>query len=369
MSDFVDMLVEMLPMHSELQKEDNPFRKVLDRTVGAYMDDFEIPYEQIFLTSATGGWLDAHGKDYGIPRKIDETDEHYRERIIYEKLDHLTPQLLKYMYNVELFTYRDDFDVENNTLVSDNPYLLNKNVIGLSDEQTLGILDKKFIVDNTITWINDIGAIDLILDKRGINILNEYSKVYSLTDLNGYFIYKDDFSKVKLYLPNAETSHGLLYSCSSLIDVGLNLPNTIYCPSMIKLCSALVNADLDLPKAEQCYQMFQDCSSLKNVNLNLPKAEQCQAMFQNCSSLVDIDLKLNNLIHCEDMFKNCSSLKNAKLSMNKVTGFYGIFQECNNLETINVIIPSSVVDDFKIYISNLNLPKLTSLIINGEEQL
>lgn len=153
MSDFVDMLVEMLPMHSELQKEDNPFRKVLDRTVGAYMDDFEIPYEQIFLTSATGGWLDAHGKDYGIPRKIDETDEHYRERIIYEKLDHLTPQLLKDMYNVELFTYRNDFDVTDNTLVSDNPYINNGGFLGLVDSDTADILDKKFILDLGVTWI------------------------------------------------------------------------------------------------------------------------------------------------------------------------------------------------------------------------
>ena len=153
MSDFVDMLVEMLPMHSELQKEDNPFRKVLDRTVGAYMDDFEIPYEQIFLTSATGGWLDAHGKDYGIPRKIDETDEHYRERIIYEKLDHLTPQLLKDMYNVELFTYRNDFDVTDNTLVSDNPYINNGGFLGLVDSDTADILDKKFILDLGVNWI------------------------------------------------------------------------------------------------------------------------------------------------------------------------------------------------------------------------
>lgn len=153
MSDFVDMLVEMLPMHSELQKKDNQFRKVLDRTVGAYMDDFEIPYEQIFLTSATGGWLDAHGGDYGIPRKIDETDEHYRERIIYEKLDHLTPSLLADVYNVRLFSYRNDFDVTDNTLVSDNPYIDNGGYLGLADQDTMDILDKKFILDSGVTWI------------------------------------------------------------------------------------------------------------------------------------------------------------------------------------------------------------------------
>ena len=153
MSDFVDMLVEMLPMHSQLQKKDNSFRKVLDRTVGAYMDDFDVPYEEVFLTSASGGWLDAHGRDYGVPRKLEEDDDSYRQRIIYEKLDHLTPQLLADVYNVRLFTYRNDFDVTDNTLVSDNVYINHTGFLGLVDSDTASILDKKFILDSGVTWI------------------------------------------------------------------------------------------------------------------------------------------------------------------------------------------------------------------------
>ena len=153
MSDSLDMLWDLLPMASVLQRKDNQLRIVLDRTVGEWLDNFSQPYEQLFLTSATGGWLDAHGKDYGVPRRIDEDDESYRQRIIYEKLDHLTPALLNNVYNVQLFSYRSDFDVTDNTLVSDNPYIDNGGYLGLADLDTMDILDKKFILDSGVTWI------------------------------------------------------------------------------------------------------------------------------------------------------------------------------------------------------------------------
>ena len=153
MSDSLDMLWDLLPMASVLQRKDNQLRIVLDRTVGEWLDNFSQPYEQLFLTSATGGWLDAHGKDYGVPRRIDEDDESYRQRIIYEKLDHLTPALLNNVYNVKLFSYRSDFDVTDNTLVSDNPYIDNGGYLGLADLDTMDILDKKFILDSGVTWL------------------------------------------------------------------------------------------------------------------------------------------------------------------------------------------------------------------------
>jgi len=153
MSVSMDMIVELLPLSSALQHPDNPLRIVLDRTVGEWLDNFSQPYEQLFLMSATGGWLDAHGKDYGVPRRIDESDDDYRQRIVYEKLDHLTPSLLADVYNVRLFSYRNDFDVTDNTLVSDNPYIDNGGYLGLADQDTMDILDKKFILDSGVTWI------------------------------------------------------------------------------------------------------------------------------------------------------------------------------------------------------------------------
>ena len=153
MSDSLDMLWDLLPMASVLQRKDNQLRIVLDRTVGEWLDNFSQPFEQLFLMSATGGWLDAHGRDYGVPRRLDEDDDSYRQRIVYEKLDHLTPSLLADVYNVRLFSYRNDFDVTDNTLVSDNPYIDNGGYLGLADQDTMDILDKKFILDSGVTWI------------------------------------------------------------------------------------------------------------------------------------------------------------------------------------------------------------------------
>ena len=371
MSDFMDMMVEMLPVNSQLQKKDNPVRVVLDRTVGAYMDTFEIPYEQVFLTSASGGWLDAHGRDYGVPRRLDEDDEHYRQRIIYEKLDHLTPALLNDVYNVKLFTYRNDFDVKDNTLVSDNPHIVqNESFLGVSDEDTISILDKKFILDNVVTWINSNGEIEYILDTRGKNILPNYSKIYKLTNVSAYFRKNEGIENVKLFLPNATYCAFMFEDCSGLVNVDLTLPNAINCGGLFEDCSNLVNIDLELPKVLDSSRMFKDCSSLVDINLTSLNAKYCESTFRGCSSLVNVDLNLPNTTHCNYMFEDCSSLVNVKLNLPILTNYYSqMFNNAPNIETIDVTIPTDIVSGFKSYVLGLNLENLTSFKINGEEQL
>ena len=152
MSTFVDMLVEMLPLHSAIQREGNPLRRVLDKSVGEWMDGFEQPYDELFLSTASGGWLDAHGRDYGVSRKLDEDDESYRERIVYEKLDHLTVGLLYTVYGLDLFVFVEDFDPLENTLTSDNPHISNK-YMSIADEDLQAILNGKFVLEGEVTWI------------------------------------------------------------------------------------------------------------------------------------------------------------------------------------------------------------------------
>ena len=152
MSVFMEMLVELLPLGSALQKEDNELRKVLDRSVGEFMDSLELPFDELFLTSATGGWLDAHGKDYGVPRRLDEDDESYRERIVFEKLEYLTVGNLIGIYGLDLFAFVSDFDPVDNMLTSDNPYLSSR-YMGVADETTRDILDKKFVLGAEVTWL------------------------------------------------------------------------------------------------------------------------------------------------------------------------------------------------------------------------
>ena len=152
MSDSFELIRELLPLGSSLQDDGNPLRVVLDRSVGEWLDGFEQPFDELFLTTATGGWLDAHGKDYGVTRRLDEDDESYRERIVFEKLEYLTVGNLLSVYGLELFAFVSDFDATENTLTSDNPYM-SSHYMGVADETTREILDKKFVLGAEVTWL------------------------------------------------------------------------------------------------------------------------------------------------------------------------------------------------------------------------
>lgn len=369
MSDGMEMILELLPWNSSLQKKDNPLHIVLDKTVGEWLDHFEQPYEQLFLLTATGGWLDAHGKDYGVLRKIDETDDSYRQRIIYEKLDHLTPQLLADVYNIRLFNYREDFSATLNTLASDNPYICEEGYIGLSDEETIKILDKKFIVDNVVTWVNENGDIEYIFDTRGKNILANYSEIYGLTSLFKYFVNNNAIEKIKLVLPKVTDTFDMFGKCYNMVRADLYLPNATYCVGIFSECSNLVDIHLDLPKATSCGYLFQSCTSLTSMELTLPNATTCGYMFEYCENLIDVDLNFPNTQACYKIFKGCTLLTNVKLNLPKLTTYDEIFFSLKNVETIDVTIPTNLVSGFKSYVTGLNLQHLTSLKINGEEQL
>ena len=157
MSVYGEEIIERLHQDSALRDNDNPMRKILDNGVGGWLDNFtEHPLqEEVFLQSAKSKYLDLHGKDYGIPRKIDESDEDYLSRIIYESLGHLTTEFLEKVYNLSVYSYAEDFDVTNNTLVSDNPYCSNEYMTVASDE-IQNILNKKFIIDSGLTFLEGI---------------------------------------------------------------------------------------------------------------------------------------------------------------------------------------------------------------------
>lgn len=153
MTEFMDMLLELLPVNSSIQKSDNPLRIVLDRSVGEFIDNWELPFPQLFLNTAEGKGLDVHGKDYNVPRKLDEDDDSYRERIIQEKLEYLTPYYLDIVYGLTVYTYIPDFNVENNTLTSDNPYIAGQGYMVEASDEIRNILENKFIIDNEVHFI------------------------------------------------------------------------------------------------------------------------------------------------------------------------------------------------------------------------
>lgn len=149
---YIEMFTEMMSMSSSLQDESNQLRKVLDKTIGAWFDNHENILEQMNLLTANGNWLDCWGKDFGIPRKQDETDDSYRERIIFEKLEYLTSENLQNIYGLTLYVNINNFNPPNNTLTSDNQYISTE-YMSYADESLKKIINNKFIIGDSIKWL------------------------------------------------------------------------------------------------------------------------------------------------------------------------------------------------------------------------
>lgn len=150
-----ELILDQIPDTSELSNPNNPMYRIIDDGVGAWLDNFEERDldSQLFLNTSTGKYLDLHGKDFNIRRKPNESDEDYRQRIIYESMGEVTVGFLLTVYNVELYAFVDDFHVEDNTLTSDNPYISDNGFLAVSNQTTKDILDKKFILDTKIEWL------------------------------------------------------------------------------------------------------------------------------------------------------------------------------------------------------------------------
>ena len=137
-------IIERLPVNSQLQNPNNAMHIVIQNTIGELLDNFEIDYDQFFLQDATGKYLDLHGKQYGIGRKNNESDEEYRNRIILGAYEYATVKVLTEIYGVEFYANVDNFENNSNLLCSDNPYLTSE-LMGFISEEVYNILDEKFI--------------------------------------------------------------------------------------------------------------------------------------------------------------------------------------------------------------------------------
>ena len=146
-----------------LKQTNNEGRKVLDGTIGEYLEQYDTDmFSYIFLNRATGKYLDIIGEEYGLIRKEDETDNAFRNRINIEKTFLESTNDFKKI-DVQLFTYNQYFINElNNTsskswhMVSDNTLIRNNDrdymFIGVTDEETKEYVKNKFIVED-ILWV------------------------------------------------------------------------------------------------------------------------------------------------------------------------------------------------------------------------
>lgn len=87
MSKFGKQILKRLHPFSPLQNPNNDGHKVIDNSIGEWLDNREAKnkWKQYFLLHATGKYLDLHGNAKGVPRKDGEDDENYRQRILRER--------------------------------------------------------------------------------------------------------------------------------------------------------------------------------------------------------------------------------------------------------------------------------------------
>ena len=137
-------IIERLPVNSQLQNPENQMHIIIQNTIGELLDNFEIDYDQFFLQDATGKYLDLHGKQYGIGRKSNESDDEYRNRIILGAYEYATVKVLTEIYGVKFYANVDNFENNTNLLCSDNPYLTDE-LMGFISDEVYNILDEKFI--------------------------------------------------------------------------------------------------------------------------------------------------------------------------------------------------------------------------------
>ena len=157
MSDYGEEIIDSVNSISKLRDKNNPAYQIIDNTIGELLQqiDEKTFFEQFFLQEADGKYLDLHGQTYGVTRKIDESDDDYRERIVYITLGRLTITFLKEVYGVELYVNVDGFNQYANDLTSDNQYI-NVNgtgYMGIASETVKDILNNKFVIGGGIRWL------------------------------------------------------------------------------------------------------------------------------------------------------------------------------------------------------------------------
>ena len=150
-----EAIIDRLHPDCSLRDESNPVRSVLLGTVGAILDDFDLygSMEAPYLQNATGVYLDLHGKDLGVRRKYQESDDDYRKRLFYEVLGVLSVAYLLNVYELPLYSRVEDFSVDGMTLTSDNPYIRDTGFMSTASDEIQAILESKFVIGGGIEWI------------------------------------------------------------------------------------------------------------------------------------------------------------------------------------------------------------------------
>ena len=116
---FTDGILERINLKENISSDGF---KVIDGTIGEYLEHFNNHALDLFLYHATGKFLDLHGLEYGVIRNVDESDVSYRNRIILEKsiVENITDIT---NLNIQLWVFSNNLKESKSKLTSRNPHL------------------------------------------------------------------------------------------------------------------------------------------------------------------------------------------------------------------------------------------------------
>lgn len=135
-----------------LHDENNDFVRVLDGTVGEYLENRGSPFLNVFLVLAEGSFLDLYAKLFGLYRRDGESDEILRNRILTEeRIVESTTDFLK--LDIGLWVYQDGVVDDKNVLTSRNPYLKDyhdEDYVFIVTGNDLNYIQSKFLLSDVL---------------------------------------------------------------------------------------------------------------------------------------------------------------------------------------------------------------------------
>lgn len=201
MTDIGEEIINRLPETCGLHDPNNPVRPIIVDGLGGVLQDWidNFNYEDFFINTAHGGYLDRFGKVYNVTRKTGEDDDSYRERIILTSLGHLTVDYLEKLFGLDFMAFVREYNPDLNILTSDNPYNNSNGLMALVSEDMKAILEKKFILDSKVHLWTAWSLLFYDSCKTGtINPiwLNTQNRLQARSENTGYFLLREN-------MPNA----------------------------------------------------------------------------------------------------------------------------------------------------------------------
>ena len=150
---YTESIIEKLN-NPYLQDPDNPGYQFIDGTVGEYLENYDNHIFDLFVTRASGGYLDQHARMYGLVRHEDESDAELRRRVLVEvQLLQSSSDFLS--LDIMLWVYQTGVVDDKNVLTSRNPYLKNQHDTGyvfIGSGVDADYIRGRFIVED-ILWV------------------------------------------------------------------------------------------------------------------------------------------------------------------------------------------------------------------------